>query len=107
MVSASPSGNAASMLYANVSSQWAAFVKQAVAPLIVALEQTLSLPTVTPRGQEVHFEVAAFLRSDPEAAVTFATQLVSAEIVSPEEARSFLGVAPAGQTIKDNTPGVV
>lgn len=107
MVSASPSGNAASMLYANVSSQWAAFVKQAVAPVIVALEQTFSLPTVTPRGQSVNFEVAAFLRSDPEAAVQFATQLVGAEIITPDEARSFLGVAPEGQTVRDNTPGVV
>ena len=107
MVGASPSGNAAAMLYANVSSQWTAFVKQACAPIIVALEQTLSLNSVSPRGQAINFEVAQFLRSDPEAAVSFTTQLIGSEVITPEEARSFLGIAPEGQTIRDNTPGVV
>ena len=107
MIGAAPTGNGSSLTYSSVLQSWSAFVKQAVGPVIVALEQGLTRPTVTPRGQQITFGVEAFLRSDPQAAVDYTTQLVAQGIITPDEARSFLGIPTAGQTIKDTTPGVV
>jgi HK97 family phage portal protein len=108
MVAASPSGNSGSTLtYANITSNTTALVQTAVAPVIAALEQTLSLPSVTPRGQRVKFDVAAWLRSDPSSSMDYAIQLSMAGILSQEEARSFLGLGPAGTTTPSLTPGKV
>lgn len=92
MVSASPTGNSASLLYQNLSSQLAIFVSNAVAPHLTTVEQTLSLPSVTPRGQSVAFDVQAFLRSDPQAAADYAMQLYAADLVTRDEARGYLGI---------------
>lgn len=107
MVGASPLGNASALLYANLSQNTAQFVQSAVGPILSVLEQTLSLETVTPRGQQVRFEVGAFLRTDPDAAMTYATQLVSAGVITTDEARSYLGIPPQGQASTDMTPGRV
>lgn len=92
MISASPSGNASALLYSNLSSQLAVFVSSAVAPHLRTIEETLSLPNVTARGQRVSFDVQAFLRSDPEAASAYARELYAADLISKEEARLFLGI---------------
>lgn len=107
MIGAAPTGNGASMTYSSVLQSWSAFTKQAVGPVVVALEQGLSMPHVLPRGQQITFGVEAFLRSDPQAAVDYATALVGSEIISPEEARSYLGVPSSATTTRDTTPGVV
>lgn len=107
MIAASPSGNSSSLLYQNLSQQQALMVTSAVAPVLAVIEQTLSMETVTPRGQLVAFDVNAFLRSDPEAALAFVGALVAAQVIAPEEARSFLGIPPVGQTLDNNQPGVI
>lgn len=106
MIGASPSGNAASLLYQNLSSQLAVFVSSAVAPHLRTIEATLSLPSVTPRGQRVAFDVQTFLRSDPEAASAYARELYAADLISRDEARSFLGI-PSPTAAGDLTPGRV
>lgn len=92
MVSASPSGNSTALLYQNLASQLSLFVSNAVAPHLRTIEQTLSLPAVTPRGNSVAFDVQAFLRSDPMAAAQYAMELYAADLVSREESRGFLGI---------------
>ena len=105
MVGASPTGNASALLYSNLAANSAAFVQQAVAPYLVTIESTLSLPTVTPRGQAVRFDVGSFLRSEPSAATDYVVALTGAGVITPDEARSFLGIAPQGTTTPTLTPG--
>jgi len=58
----------------------------------------LSLPSVTPRGQRVAFDVQAYLRTDPQAAAQYALDLYAADLVSREEARGFLGIPASTET---------
>jgi len=105
MIGASPSGNASALLYSNLASQLAIFVSDAVAPHLRTIEETLSLPAVTPNGQTIAFDIQTFLRSDPQAAADYALQLYAADVISREEARAYLGI-PAS-TAGDLTPGKV
>jgi hypothetical protein len=90
-VAASPSGGGSVLLYANVGSNLALMVSNAVAPYLSAIEQTLSLPTVTPEGQAVAFDVPAFLRSDPDA-LKSTCSISSKPRRSRDEARQMLGI---------------
>jgi len=106
-IGASPTGHTgSSLLYSNVQQNAAAFVGQAVVPLLRVIEATLSLPTSSPRGQQVAFAVGQYLRSDPGAAVDYVTSLVAAGILTADEGRAYLGVANVG-TEPDLTPGRV
>lgn len=91
-VAASPSGGGSVLLYANVGSNLALMVSNAVAPYLSAIEQTLSLPSVTPEGQAVAFDVPAFLRSDPDALKSYVLDLLKAEAITKDEARQMLGI---------------
>lgn len=106
MISASPSGNASALLYQNLASQLAVFVSTAVAPHLRTIESTLSLPSVTPRGQRVAFDVQAYLRSDPVAASDYARELYAADLITRDEARAFLGI-PTTIDAPELTPGRV
>jgi hypothetical protein len=106
MVSASPSGNSSALLYQNLASQLAVFVSNAVAPHLRTIEGTLSLPSVTPRGQRVSFDVQAYLRTDPQAAAQYALDLYAADIIDRNEARAFLGI-PASVGAPELEPGRV
>lgn len=107
MISASPSGNASALLYQNLGSQLTILVASAVAPHLQTIEATLSLPTVTPRGQNVAFDVQAFLRADPTAASEYARELYAADLISREEARAYLGIPSTSDSTSDLTPGRV
>lgn len=107
LIGASPTGNASALLYSNIAQNSAQFIQQAVGPLLSAIERTLTLESVTARGQRVHFDVGAYLRTDPQASVDYVTSLLAAGIVTVDEARSFLGIAPQGQTDPNITPGRV
>lgn len=98
MIGASPSGGAAAMLYANLSSQQALLVSTAVAPPLATIEATLSLPSVTPRGQRVALDVQAYLRSDPSSAASYVTELLAAGVIDVAEARAFLGIPPSASS---------
>jgi phage portal protein BeeE len=104
MIGASPTGNSSSLLYSNVSQNMAQFVQQACAPFINAIERTLSLDSVIATGQQIRFDVQAYLRTDPEAATAYATTLQGADIITVDEARGFLGI-PSDTTVNDLTPG--
>jgi hypothetical protein len=109
MVSASPSGGASAMLYSNLGSQLALMVSGAVAPHLATIEQTLSMDTVTPRGNRVAFDVQAFLRSDPETLAKYVAALHTAQILDRDEARELLGIEPGGGAgaDRDLQPGTV
>jgi len=61
IVGASPTGGATAQLYANVVAALTQVVQQAVAPLLIVIEQTIS-DQVTPRGQTVKFNTDEWLR---------------------------------------------
>jgi phage portal protein BeeE len=105
MIGASPSGNAAALLYSNLSQQLAVLISSAVSPHLRTVEQTLT--DVIPRGQAVAFDVQTFLRSDPAAAADYALSLWQAELVTRDEARSFLGLPAYPSASADLTPGKV
>ena len=104
MIGASPSGNASSMLYSNLSQTLAFMVSTAVTPHLRTVETTLT--DVIPRGQTTAFDVQTFLRSDPQAAADYAIALYGAGLVSRDEGRALLGI-PAGVAETDLTPGRV
>lgn len=92
MASASPSGGAAAMLYANLGTTLALMTSSAVAPYLEAVAQTLSLDTVTAQGQRVAFDTAPFLRSDPNDLREHVLALLAAQVISTDEARAMLGL---------------
>ena len=103
MIGASPSGNAAALLYSNLSQQLAILVSTAVAPHLSTIETALS--DVVPRGQAIAFDVQTFLRSDPQAAADYAIALEGAGLIDRAEARALLGIPSS--TASDLTPGRV
>jgi hypothetical protein len=108
MASASPSGGASAMLYSNLGSQLSLFVSNAVSPYLVAIEQTLSRDDVTPLGTRVAFDVAAFLRSDPEELKKYALELKTAGVIDAAEARAMLGIPSSSSgSAADLQPGSV
>ena len=109
MVNASPSGNSSAMLYSNLSQNLGNFIKQAVYPYLRCVEQTMSRDDVTASGQSIVFDVASFLRNDPQASVDWSSQLVGAGILDIGEARSFLGLPPMGEPNpnRNSNPGEI
>ena len=108
LAAASPSGNASAQLYANLTTTLASLLTGAVGPYLRAVESSLSSEQVSPRGQDVHFRAGQWLRADPAAAADYATGLYSAGIISRDEARTFLQIAPdASGAPLDLTPGKV
>lgn len=105
MVSASPSGGASAMLYANLGSTLSLMVSNAVAPYLAAIEQTLSSNAVTARGQRVAFDTAAFLRSDPAERAKYVLDLLGAEVIDVAEARGMLGLDVATAAPQPATVG--
>ena len=95
MIGASPSGGASAMLYANLGAMLTLLVSNAVQPLLVAIEQTLSFDTVTPRGVRTAFDVPTFLRSDPAELRAHVLELAKAEMIDRDEARAMLSIGPA------------
>jgi Phage portal protein len=105
MVGASPTGGASAMLYANLGANLSLLVNGAVAPHLRTIEATLSLDQWSPHGQTIAFDVLTFLRSDPEAAAQYAIELLNAEIIDRDEARSFIGIPSPSAPTADLTPG--
>ena len=104
---ATSSSGGSSLLYQNVSATYNQFLKQACGSIIRAIEQTLSSDLVTARGQQVAIDQQAFLRSDPTASADFAVSLLQAGVITPEEARSFMGLPEEGAPSPNRnlTPG--
>ena len=107
LVSASPSGGASAMLYANLAPMLTLLVSTAVAPYLSAIEQTLSRDDVSPQGQSVAFDVPTFLRSDPAELRAYAVELFEKGVIDRDEARAMLGIAAGAAGSSDLQPGTV
>lgn len=86
-----------SRTYANVVDRRQDFINQTLASLMNAVTERLSMGDITPAGQTVEFDLAQFLRGNPNDRAAYLTAMISAGILSADEARDaegYSGPAP-------------
>ncbi len=86
----------ASMDYANITSERRDLVDLSLAPYIASVQGRLSMPDVTPRGQVVRFDLTDFYSGDLAEQVTTYSTAVAAGLMTVDEARIALRLAPLG-----------
>lgn len=84
----------ASMDYANITSERRDLVDLSLAPYIAAVQGRLSMADVTPRGQVVRFDLTEFYAGDLAEQVDTYSKAVGAGLMTVDEARIALRLAP-------------
>lgn len=82
--------SASSMTYSNVQSERLELVDLSLAPYITAVEQRLSMPDVTPRGQVVKVDLAGFLRGDERTALEAGALAITNQVLTADEVRAAI-----------------
>ena len=84
------------MTYQNVSADRLEVIEVTCAPYLVAIEQRLSMPDMTPRTTTVTWDREAYVVGTPADRLTNAAAAVAAGLMSVTEARRhYLGLGPA------------
>ncbi len=78
-----------SRTYFNSQDRTRVFVNTALAPLMRAVEDRLSMDDVTPHGYTAKFNLSDFAKADDSARATVASTLVDAGVVSKAEGRRY------------------
>lgn len=91
----------ASATYSNVSSERRSLLDFSLRNFVHILESRLSMDDLTPRGQQVEFELDDYLRGNAPERVDIVTKLLSAGIITVEEARAMEDLAPTGVPIEN------
>jgi phage portal protein BeeE len=87
--------SASTMTYSNALAERADLVDTTLAGFVVAVEQRLSMPDVTPRGTAVRFDLSRYLHGDPLSALQAADVAVRLGALTPTEVRTdVLGRTP-------------
>ena len=86
----------ASATYSNVSAERRSLVDFSLAPLMHCVEERLSMDDLTPRGQEVHFDLDDYLRGNPLEEIQVLTAMLDAGLINIDEARAEMDLAPRG-----------
>lgn len=87
--------SASSMTYSNALAERADLVDTSLAGLIVAIEQRLSMPDITPRTIRVRLDLTRYLSGDTLSALEAARAAVELGAMTPDEVRTdVLGRAP-------------
>jgi hypothetical protein len=84
-----------SMTYSNVTSERRSLVDFSLRPYLDIIESRLSMDDVTPRGQQVRFDMDDFLRGNPAEQVDIAVKLLAGGIITVDEARDLVDLAPS------------
>lgn len=84
-----------SLTYSNAESARRDLVDTSLAPWICAVEQRLTMPDVTPRGQLVRFDLSTFVRGDTATAMQAAEVAIRAGVLTAAEVRADLFNRPA------------
>ena len=84
-----------SMTYSNVTSERRSLVDFSLRPYLDIIESRLSMDDVTPRGQTVRFDMDDFLRGNPAEQVDIAVKLLAGGIITIDEARDLVDLAPS------------
>jgi hypothetical protein len=86
-----------SMTYSNQTDRRRDFVNTTLAGYISVIEHTLSMETITPRGQYIRFGLHEYLRLNPNEQADYLIKLVQAGLMSIDEARGKLDSTTGGQ----------
>jgi HK97 family phage portal protein len=86
----------ASATYSNVSAERRSLVDFSLSPYMHAIEERLSMNDLTPRGQEVRFDLDDYLRGNPLEEIQVLTAMLDAGLISIDEARAEMDMAPRG-----------
>jgi len=102
--------------YSNLRQAQTGFYRDTIAPLVTSIEQAINLKLGTPEIN-AKFDVSTLLKGDIESQTRVGVQLVTAGIITPNEAREYLGydqredgenLKPNGSTVNpDNMRGSV
>jgi len=94
-----------SLTYSTTESNRRELVDMTLAPFIIAIEQRLSMPDVTPNGTVVTFDLGKFLRGDIKSVMDTAKVAVEAGLLTVNEVREeWLSLPPLPET-KEPTDG--
>jgi len=96
--------NATGMTYSNSEADRRELVDLALAPYIAAVEQRLSMGDVTPRGQRVAFDLAAFLQGTTAEILEAASVGIAAGVLGRSEVRTEWLKRPAALPAADTPP---
>lgn len=92
-----PSGD--SLTYATTESNRRELVDLTLQPFLAVVEQTLSLPHVTPLGTVARFDLTRFVMGDTKAVLDAAAVGIQAGVLDPDEVRvDWLGLPPLNTT---------
>jgi HK97 family phage portal protein len=91
----------ASATYSNVSSERRSLLDFSLRNYLHILESRLSMDDLTPRGQEVEYELDDYLRGNSAERVDIITKLLGAGVITVDEARAMEDLAPTGVPIEN------
>jgi HK97 family phage portal protein len=86
----------ATSTYSNVSAERRSLIDFSLRPYLDSFESRLSMDDITPRGQYVEVHLDDFLRGNPTERVDIIIKLLTAGIISIDEARAMEDLAPRG-----------
>jgi HK97 family phage portal protein len=86
----------ASATYSNVSQERRSLVDFSLKPFLHAISERLSMPDCTPRGQVIRFDLDDYLRGNPLEQIEVLEKMLAAGLISVDEAREEMDLAPRG-----------
>lgn len=86
----------ASATYSNVSQERRSLVDFSLRPYMSCIEERLTMVDVSPRGQEVRFDLDDYLRGNPLEQIEVLERMIAAGLISVDEAREEMDLAPRG-----------
>jgi len=86
----------ASATYSNVSQERRSLVDFSLRPYMSCIEERLTMVDVTPRGQEVRFDLDDYLRGNPLEQIEVLEKMLAAGLINVDEAREEMDLAPRG-----------
>jgi HK97 family phage portal protein len=76
--------------YSNVTARLASMYRDSFAPIIISIEQAFTNNLLS-NGNTLRFDVGSLVKGDLATQITLATQAVAGGIITPNEARVFIG----------------
>jgi HK97 family phage portal protein len=86
----------ASATYSSVTQERRSLIDFSLRPYMSCVEERLSMNDLTPRGQTVRFDLDDYLRGNPMEQIEVLTKMLDAGLISVEEAREEMDLAPRG-----------
>jgi HK97 family phage portal protein len=88
----------ASATYSNVSQERRSLVDFSLRPYMSCIEERLGMPDITPVSQVIRFDLDDYLRGNPLEQIEVLTKMLEAGLISVDEAREEMDLAPRGNT---------